>query len=116
MAVKRPERRRGKGGTSLPMRCFLPCFSSWRRLPSAVNSQKGASSASMTGIRDEHIGDDLCIDFLLALSGVLQIDRNFGRKCDNKSSLTNKMNFQCREMDDAADAGMNTVQMVSAGW
>lgn len=86
-----------------------------RRIRSATGSQLGASAASVVARCDDHVGNEVCTDMLVIISGGLEMDKKTGRKCENKWLVTSEIYFYCNEIDAAAPADMHTVRKVSAG-
>lgn len=70
----------------------------------------------MSNTSENHIGDEQRIDMLVVVSDGLQVQRNTNRKRDNKWSLVNESYFGCSAVDAVADAGTDTMPMVSANW
>lgn len=74
----------------------------------------GASAALMTSTGDHQVGDERCIDTLLAVGSELQAYRYTGRNRDNKWSLKSKLYFYCSEGDAAGNTGMRLRPLGSA--
>lgn len=78
----------GRGTIPVPVKTFLAKLFYFVEKHILCQARKiRASVAQMAGTRDDHVGDDPCIDMLLATSGGLEIYRYTGQKRDNKWSL-----------------------------
>lgn len=98
----------------MQMKCFQVFNSLWQRIPSATGLQYRAPVAPMTGKSSGLIGGELWTDMLVVISVGLQIHKNTARTRRHKWSLTSKIYFQHSKLDSTADAGSNTVPVVSA--
>lgn len=83
MAVEKPEGSRGKWNyiTADKLASTSLEFVEKDTLCHALTT--GANVAPKTETRDEHISSERCIDFSLAVGGVLQLQRNPGGKRDS---------------------------------
>lgn len=75
------------GAISVPMICFLLWLGLSEKISSGTDLQYGAPAASLKSTLVDHNGDEGRIAMSVAVSGVLQVYKNTGRKRDNEWSL-----------------------------